>query len=138
MNNKILITFLFFFIGASIVSAQEKIEEIKVYGNCDMCKARIESAAKSTKGVLSAEWNKETKKLHLTLNDKETDIFKIAKSVVKAGHDTDLYKLQAKNAVYDKLPKCCQYIRASKVVDTKEKTSSHSHQRSSDGHNHSH
>jgi len=33
-----------------------------VSGNCEMCKERIETAAKSVKGVLSASWSVETKK----------------------------------------------------------------------------
>ena len=138
MKNKILISFLFFFLGSITVSAQEKTEKIKIYGNCGMCKERIETAAKSAKGVSTADWDKETQTLYVTFNNSDGDIFKIAKYVVKAGHDTDLYKLQAKNNVYAKLPKCCQYARASKIFDTKERPTTHNHQHDSDGHNHSH
>lgn len=137
-NNKIWTICLFFFLGIMTATAQEKTEKIKVYGNCEMCKNRIEAAAKSAKGVSSASWHKETKTLTVTLNANETDIFKIAKYIAKAGHDTDLYKLQAKDTVYDKLPKCCQYTRTSKVFNTTEKTNSSGSHQSNDGHNHSH
>ena len=48
--------------------ASTKTETLKVSGNCDLCKARIEKAAK-VDGVSNAEWNAKTKMLqqHLTL-----------------------------------------------------------------------
>jgi len=36
-------------------------EKFKVAGNCGMCKARIEKAAKSVDGVSGADWDKELK-----------------------------------------------------------------------------
>jgi periplasmic mercuric ion binding protein len=46
--------------------AQDKTDSVKVYGNCEMCKTRIEKAAK-IEGVKKGEWNEETKMLVLTL-----------------------------------------------------------------------
>jgi copper chaperone CopZ len=83
-----------------------KTESIKVSGNCDMCKARIEKAAKID-GVSKAEWNKDTKMLAVTYNPAKTNIDAIGKKVVAAGHDTE--KVKATDTAYDKLPSCCKY-----------------------------
>lgn len=80
-----------------------------VSGNCDMCKDRIETAAKSVEGVLNADWDKETKMIHLSFNTSKTSLIAIHKAIAKAGHDTDLEK--APDDVYNKLPGCCLYTR---------------------------
>ncbi|MDP2336585.1 MAG: heavy-metal-associated domain-containing protein [Bacteroidota bacterium] len=84
----------------------EKTEIIKVSGNCDMCKARIEKAAKLD-GVSKAEWNKKDKTLTATFNPAKTNMNEIGKKVAAAGHDTE--KMKANETAYDKLPGCCQY-----------------------------
>jgi copper chaperone CopZ len=86
--------------------ASTKTETIKVSGNCDMCKARIEKAAKID-GVSKAEWNKETKLLAVTYDPAKTNADAISKKVAAAGHDTEKIKAEAK--AYDKLPGCCKY-----------------------------
>jgi len=86
--------------------ASTKTETIKVSGNCDMCKARIEKAAKID-GVSKADWNKDTKMLALTYDPAKTNVDAIGKKVAAAGHDTEKIKAEAK--AYDKLPSCCKY-----------------------------
>ncbi|GHT77743.1 cation transporter [Bacteroidia bacterium] len=81
--------------------------ELKVYGACDMCKERIEKAAKSVAGVSFAEWDDETQQLHLKFNIGKTSLSAISKAVAKAGHDTE--KDKAPDVVYNALPPCCQY-----------------------------
>jgi copper chaperone CopZ len=83
-----------------------KTESIKVSGNCDMCKARIEKAAKID-GVSKAEWNKDTKILAVTFDPAKTNTDAISKKVAAAGHDTE--KVKAEATAYDKLPSCCKY-----------------------------
>ena len=78
-----------------------------VKGACDMCKQRIEDAAKSVKGVTSASWDKEAQMVHLQFNPEQTSADAIAKAIAKAGHDNDKYK--ADDSVYNKLPACCKY-----------------------------
>lgn len=78
-----------------------------VKGACDMCKQRIEDAAKSVKGVISASWDKEAQMVHLQFNPEQTSADAIAKAIAKAGHDNDKYK--ADDSVYNKLPACCKY-----------------------------
>jgi Cu(I)/Ag(I) efflux system membrane fusion protein len=72
-----------------------------------MCKTRIEKAAKSVKGVSSAQWDSKTKALHLNYDKSKTSLDAIGKAIAKVGHDTDKYK--AEDKVYDALPGCCKY-----------------------------
>ena len=83
--------------------------QIKVSGNCEMCKERIETAAKSVAGVTLAEWSAETKQLHVSFDKGKTNIDYIQKAIAKAGHDTEKYK--APDDVYKALPECCLYER---------------------------
>jgi copper chaperone CopZ len=88
------------------ITTQTKTETLKVSGNCDMCKARIEKAAKIV-GVTKAEWNKKDKMLTATFDPAKTSIDAIGKKIAESGHDTE--KVKATDAVYNKLPGCCQY-----------------------------
>jgi Cu(I)/Ag(I) efflux system membrane fusion protein len=90
-------------------SGTTKVEHqmIKVSGNCDMCKERIETAARSVPGVASAEWSTETKLLHLSFDGGKTNIDAIQKAIAKAGHDTEKFK--APDNIYKELPECCLY-----------------------------
>ncbi len=89
-------------------TAASKTESIKVGGACEMCKARIEKAAK-IEGVTKAEWNKETKNLSLIYNPSAVSSDDVQKRIAAVGHDTE--KLRADDKVYDKLPACCHYER---------------------------
>ncbi|MCK7534993.1 MAG: heavy-metal-associated domain-containing protein [Marinilabiliales bacterium] len=66
--------------------------EFRVEGLCEMCKERIEAAAKSVHGVESADWNMETKQLHLTFGKSHTNIDDVKKTIAVAGHDNDKYR----------------------------------------------
>lgn len=81
---------------------------IKVYGSCDMCKERIEKAAK-IKGVKSAIWSEQSHILTITFVPTKTNLEQIEESITNAGYDTD--KKKAPDAAYQKLPQCCQYER---------------------------
>jgi len=85
-----------------------KTETFKVWGNCDMCKARIEKAAKID-GVSKAEWNKDTKILTFSYNPSVISIDNIQKRIAAVGHDTEKYKADIK--AYNSLPGCCKYER---------------------------
>ena len=90
----------------SAFAANPKTETLKVSGNCDMCKARIEKAAKID-GVTKVEWSKKDKNLTATFDPAKTSIDAIGKKIAEAGHDNE--KAKAIDAVYNKLPGCCQY-----------------------------
>ena len=83
-----------------------KTEMIKVAGNCETCKARIEKAAK-VEGVSKAEWNVKTKMLTLVYNPAKVKSDDIQKLLEAVGHDTPKYKADAR--VYNALPGCCKY-----------------------------
>lgn len=100
---------LFFSIGTMSVAAQSITDEFKVAGNCGMCETRIENAAKSVKGVMTAEWDKETKIMKVSFDNSKTDKNTIQKAIAKVGHDTGKYKTD--NKVYEALPMCCKYER---------------------------
>jgi mercuric ion binding protein len=86
-----------------------KTETIKVWGNCDLCKARIEKAVK-IEGVTSADWSTKTKLLTVTFDPSKTSKDALNKKLALVGHDTEKYK--ATGEVYASLPGCCQYERA--------------------------
>jgi len=88
-------------------SSQMEHAMLKVEGNCEMCKDRIEKAAMSVKGVSSAMWDSSDKVLHLNFNKSQTSLSAISKAVAKAGHDTE--KDKADDKVYNALPGCCKY-----------------------------
>jgi mercuric ion binding protein len=96
------------------VNAQEspslQKENITVYGNCGMCKARIEKAAVKA-GAATADWNDETKILAVTFSESKTMVDTIEKAIAAVGHDTKNYS--ASDEVYNKLHGCCKYERKS-------------------------
>lgn len=81
----------------------------KVSGNCTMCKDRIEKAVKGVKGVLTANWNVDTKVLKVDLDKELTNQKAVSKAIAKAGHDTEFDK--ANPLTYNALPSCCLYAR---------------------------
>ena len=86
--------------------ASTKTETLKVSGNCDLCKARIEKAAKLD-GVSKAEWNTKSKILAVTFDPAKTNMDLIGKKVAAAGHDNE--KVKADEKSYSSLPGCCKY-----------------------------
>lgn len=86
----------------------QKTESFKVWGKCEMCKARIEKAAK-VEGVTGANWDLKTKILTVTYDAGKTGIDAISKKIASAGHDTEKYR--APDDVYAALPSCCHYER---------------------------
>ncbi len=88
--------------------AQNKTASFKVYGNCGMCKKRIEKAA-LTDGVSTAMWNKDTKMLTVAYDSTRISNNQIQKNIAAVGHDTE--NMRAEDTVYDKLPGCCLYER---------------------------
>jgi periplasmic mercuric ion binding protein len=96
--------------------ASSRTESFKVWGNCEMCKTRIENAVKAD-GATSANWDISTKMLAVTFDPKKTSIESLSKTLAGVGHDTE--NLKADDKVYDALPECCKYERttAKMVVD---------------------
>jgi periplasmic mercuric ion binding protein len=89
-------------------SGQTKTETIKVWGNCGMCKDRIEKAV-TTEGATSASWDSKTQMLTVSFDPSKTNADALSKKIASAGHDTEKYKADEK--VYNSLPGCCKYER---------------------------
>ena len=85
-----------------------KTATFTVKGQCDLCKSRIEKAAK-IEGVSQAIWNDATKKLTITYNPTKVTILAVQKKIASVGHDTESVK--ANDKAYNALPSCCQYKR---------------------------
>jgi copper chaperone CopZ len=106
MKNLFVILFI---LSVSIsASAQAKVvsTSLKVYGNCSMCKKRIETALDKV-GIKQAVWDTKTKELKVTYNASKITEQQIHETVASVGHDTD--KVKAKDEVYADLPFCCLY-----------------------------
>jgi cation transport ATPase len=96
--------------GKENIHNTTKTQTIKVYGECGMCKKRIEKAASSVDGVQSAVWDENTKNLTLKYSQfKKEAVDGVQKKIAAVGHDTEKYN--ADDAVYQKLPDCCHYDR---------------------------
>ena len=78
----------------------------KVYGVCDECKLRIESAALDAKGVKKAEWDIKSNMIVVVGSSKMT-AQNVAETIAKAGYKSELSEADSK--AYNKLPACCQY-----------------------------
>ncbi len=88
--------------------AQAVTEQFLVKGNCNMCKARIETAATKA-GAISADWSAETQTLTMVLDETKVTCDTILKQVAEAGHDNEKFK--APESAYKALPACCLYTK---------------------------
>lgn len=99
---------LMVFMGMNAM-AQEVNLKFKVFGNCDQCKDRIESAAKKAKGVSEADWNVADEWLNLKFDSTLTNRTEIEDKILAVGHDLELRKTS--KSIYAELPDCCMYYR---------------------------
>ena len=105
---KVILTMLAVAAMSATMQAKTVKTEISVNGKCnEMCKPRIEKAAKAVPGVLSATWNLKAQKLTLVYDNIKTDTKKVQKAVAASGHDSG--NIKAPQATYNKLPGCCKY-----------------------------
>ncbi|MBO9701762.1 MAG: heavy-metal-associated domain-containing protein [Sporocytophaga sp.] len=90
-------------------SLHNETATFKVYGNCEMCKKRIESSLKGNSAIISAAWDVKSKVIKVVYDPHSISIDKIHQLIAEAGHDTE--KVRASDGTYKKLPGCCQYDR---------------------------
>lgn len=109
----VVITVLLSSINSFAQIKNAKTETVKIYGNCEMCKATIEKAG-NLKKVASVDWNKDTKMATLTYDSDKTNQDEILKRIGLVGYDSE--KFLAPDDVYAKLPSCCQYDRSLKPI----------------------
>ena len=91
---------------AMTVQAQKAELTFGVSALCGMCESRIE-AAFDQKGIVAADYNLETKKIHVVYKAKKWNEESLHKLATGVGHDTDKYK--AADEVYANLHGCCKY-----------------------------
>lgn len=108
MKYAILISVFLMIISFMSCKNNQVKTEVHVWGNCDIAKFKIDSAAK-LKGVSYASWNKESRLLSLTFDSTEVSLDNILKSVAMAGFDNERY--MADDYAYQQLPDSCQYER---------------------------
>jgi len=102
-----------FGLSAQVSNTKDTIITFKVFGNCEMCKERIEKAAKG-KGIVKANWDIDTKLLTLFINVSISNLDKIHHRIAEVGHDTETEK--ASDFTYNELPACCHY-RKKEVIE---------------------
>ena len=107
-----LLAFAGLFHIATASAAKDETSTFKVYGNCEMCKKRIETALLKNQNIKKATWDVKTKMLTVVYDSQMISLDAIHKIVADAGYDTD--KVRASDAAYNKLPACCKYDRAVK------------------------
>lgn len=86
-----------------------KTVELKVWGNCGMCKKTIEKSLDGAEGVLAADWNKDSKMMTLSYDTLKTSVANVEALIAAAGYDTQ--SLTADDEAYAGLHECCQYER---------------------------
>ena len=94
--------------ACSQLSAQKKQAAVAINGNCEMCKKRIDKAAK-VDGVSKASWNEETKMLTVSFDSTKTSMHVVQTAIAKVGYESEGHVANA--AAFAKLPECCQYTR---------------------------
>jgi len=104
---------LFSLCSFNIYAQDIKNETIKVWGNCGMCKTKIEKSALGA-GAATADWNEESKQLVVSYAVNKSSGTKIQKAIAKSGYDTQDFT--AEDKVYKKLHHCCQYERKDATV----------------------
>jgi periplasmic mercuric ion binding protein len=105
---------MFSFFSSSLFAQQpnkEVTDTIKVWGECGMCKNRIQKTLK-VDGVSAATWDIEKKILVVTYDAAVISNEEIQKKVAAVGHDTE--KFFAPDAAYKALHGCCKYDRKPK------------------------
>jgi copper chaperone CopZ len=108
----IVVSIALFTTNISIAQTKNlKVAEVKVYGNCGMCKKTIEKAG-NVKGKSNVVWDTETAMARITIDSTKTSIDDVLKSIAKVGYDSD--KFRSSDSVYDNLHGCCQYDRPAK------------------------
>jgi hypothetical protein len=115
----LLSTIAILLISISTTFAQiknSKTDTLKVYGNCEMCKEKIEKAG-TLKNVSKVVWSEETNMAIITYDAKKTTTDAILKKIALVGYDSD--KFFAADGVYKKLPGCCKYDRPKQIKTKK-------------------
>lgn len=94
-------------------SKNQKSENVKILGNCNMCKSTIEMAG-TIDNEAKVAWDKDTKIATLTYDSLKTSKEDILKRIALVGYDNESFL--APDDTYSNLPGCCQYERAEQIA----------------------
>ena len=110
---KIAVMLLMFTVisNAEAQSSNLKTDHVKILGNCEMCKSRIEKAGLK-KGIANVQWDDKSKLATITYDSAKQTGDEILKRIALAGYDNE--KFLAPDEAYAKLPECCKYERSLK------------------------
>jgi hypothetical protein len=97
--------------NANAQSSNLKTDRIKILGNCEMCKSKIEKAGLK-KGMAKVQWDDKSKIATITYDSAKQTGDEILKRIALAGYDNE--KFLAPDEAYAKLPECCKYQRSLK------------------------
>ena len=100
----------------SLFAQALKKEQVKVWGNCGMCKKTIEKAAKKA-GAQTASWDAVKQMLSISYDDAKTHSAGIQQAIAKTGYDTQDFT--GDDEAYNNLPGCCQYDRKAQSESVK-------------------
>jgi len=108
MKTKLSFICFLFISGIAFSQKPPKVIEssFTVYGNCTICKERIETTL-DHKGIKQSNWDPKTKVLNVAYNPAKISELQIHQLIASVGHDTD--KVKAKDEVYAELPYCCLF-----------------------------
>ncbi|CCB69550.1 Probable TonB-dependent outer membrane receptor precursor [Flavobacterium branchiophilum FL-15] len=108
--------FLFLIINFCANAQHIKQATFKVFGNCELCQNRIVKTLKIPY-IKTVHWDIDTQLLTIHFDSIKMPLSKIKENLANVGHDTEDYR--SHDAVYAKLPPCCQYERpVQKVLST--------------------
>lgn len=79
---------------------------LKVRGNCEMCKERIEATTQLIPGVSSAKWDVSSQILTVSYDSLNNPGQKLDKALADAGHGTE--NIEATKESDNALPPCCR------------------------------
>ncbi|WP_293907469.1 DUF3347 domain-containing protein [Sphingobacterium sp. UBA5670] len=80
---------------------------VKIAGNCGMCKKTIENAG--TSAYAKVDWNEDNQTATISYDTEKTSLDAVLKNIAEAGYDNEKYL--ASEEAYAKLHACCQYER---------------------------
>ena len=103
---KHFILLLMFIIPVTMTAAEAQLE-MKVSGNCKMCKKTIEKAANKVDGVIEVNWDVKSKVFTAKYDDEKTNQEEITNAILDNGYDVE--NMIADDNAYEELAKCCRY-----------------------------
>ncbi len=110
-KSNLYISVLVFFLSTITLQAQIKnavTQEVKISGNCGMCKKTIEKAG-TAKNVSKVIWDSNTQLAQITYDKTKTSKEAVLKQIALSGYDNE--EFLAPNDTYNKLHECCLYER---------------------------